>query len=70
MYLAVRRITREPNGGLAFDGSGELVDAIVESATFDQMAVTQGTDAQAERRLHSCEVELALNWRAGTQTGH
>src|SRR5687768_13821392 len=28
MYLAVRRITRESNGSLAFDGSGELVDAV------------------------------------------
>jgi aminoglycoside phosphotransferase family enzyme/predicted kinase len=35
MYLAVRRITREPNGGLAFDGSGELVDAIVEMRRFE-----------------------------------
>ena len=35
MYLAVRQITRKPNGGLAFDGSGELVDAIVEMRRFE-----------------------------------
>jgi aminoglycoside phosphotransferase family enzyme/predicted kinase len=45
LYLAARRITREENGGFAFDGPGELVDAIVEmrrfeqAELFDQMAV-------------------------------
>lgn len=34
-YLGVRRITRE-RGGLAFDGEGELVDAVVEMRRFDQ----------------------------------
>lgn len=33
-YLAVRRITREA-GGLAFDGAGPLVDAVVEMRRFD-----------------------------------
>ncbi|RUM95985.1 aminoglycoside phosphotransferase [Pseudaminobacter arsenicus] len=36
LYLGIRRITREPGGGLAFDGSGELVDAVVEMNRFDQ----------------------------------
>ncbi|WP_172327771.1 bifunctional aminoglycoside phosphotransferase/ATP-binding protein [Mangrovicoccus sp. HB161399] len=35
LYLRVRRITREPDG-LAFDGPGELADAVVEMARFDQ----------------------------------
>lgn len=34
-YLGVRRITRGPDG-LAFDGPGELVDAVVEMRAFDQ----------------------------------
>jgi len=35
LYLRVRRITREPGGGLAFDGAGELVDAVLEMVRFD-----------------------------------
>ncbi len=35
LYRAVRRITREPDG-LAFDGPGECVDAVVEMRRFDQ----------------------------------
>lgn len=36
LYLGVRRITRETGGRLAFDGSGELVDAAIEMVRFDQ----------------------------------
>ncbi len=36
LYFAVRRITREANGHLAFDGSGPLVDAVVEMARFNE----------------------------------
>jgi uncharacterized protein len=36
LYLGVRRITREADGKLAFDGDGELVDAVVEMVRFDQ----------------------------------
>lgn len=35
LYLRVRRLTRDA-GGIAFDGAGELVDAVVEMARFDQ----------------------------------
>ena len=35
LYQAVRRITREPSG-LAFDGDGETIDAVVEMRRFDQ----------------------------------
>lgn len=35
IYRAVRRITREADGSLVFDGSGELVDAVVEMQRFD-----------------------------------
>lgn len=35
IYLGARRITRETNGNLAFDGSGELLDAVVEMTRFD-----------------------------------
>lgn len=39
LYLAARRITREADGALAFDGAGELVDAIVEMRRFDEDAL-------------------------------
>ncbi|EAS51126.1 conserved hypothetical protein [Aurantimonas manganoxydans SI85-9A1] len=35
LYRAVRRITRAPGRGLALDGGGELVDAVVEMRRFD-----------------------------------
>jgi len=36
LYLGVRRITREADGRIVFDGQGELVDAVVEMVRFDQ----------------------------------
>ena len=36
LYVAVRRITREADGRLLFDGQGELVDAVVEMVRFDE----------------------------------
>lgn len=39
LYLGVRRITRQADGTLAFDGEGELADAVVEMKRFDQSAL-------------------------------
>ena len=36
LYVEVRRITRDPHGALMFDGSGNLVDAVVVMRRFDQ----------------------------------
>ncbi len=36
LYIGVRRITREADGQLAFDGAGELADAVVEMLPFGQ----------------------------------
>lgn len=36
IYVGVRHITREPDGRLCFDGTGELVDAVVEMIRFGQ----------------------------------
>ncbi len=36
LYIGMRRITREAGGGLAFNGTGELVDAMVEMVRFDE----------------------------------
>ena len=35
LYRAVHRVTREPNGELALNGEGELVDAVLEMKRFD-----------------------------------
>ena len=35
LYVAVRRITREADGRLALDGTGQLVDAVVEMRRFE-----------------------------------
>lgn len=35
IYIGARRITRQDNGELEFDGPGELVDAVVEMHRFD-----------------------------------
>lgn len=39
LYLGVRRLTRETDGHLVFDGEGEMVDAAVEMRRFDQSAM-------------------------------
>lgn len=39
LYLAVRRLTSRDDGGLEFDGPGDLVDAVVEMRRFDQSAL-------------------------------
>ncbi|MBB6408914.1 AAA family ATPase [Mesorhizobium sangaii] len=36
LYLGVRRITRQADGKLAFDGTGQMVDAAIEMVRFDQ----------------------------------
>lgn len=39
IYLGARRLTLGADGGLEFDGPGELVDAVVEMVRFDQSAL-------------------------------
>jgi aminoglycoside phosphotransferase family enzyme/predicted kinase len=36
LYRCVRKVVRRPDGGLALDGEGMLVDAVVEMARFDE----------------------------------
>lgn len=48
LYLAVRRVTREADGHLAFDGAGALVDAVVEMARFDQAALLDRMAGQGQ----------------------
>lgn len=46
LYLGARRVTREADGGLALDGAGELVDAIVEMRRFDEGALLESFAAR------------------------
>lgn len=46
LYRGVRRITREADGHLAFNGGGDLVDAVVEMGRFEENALF---DRMAER---------------------
>lgn len=39
LYLGLRRLTREADGRLAFDGEGETVDWVLEMRRFDQEAL-------------------------------
>lgn len=41
LYLGVRRITRQDDGRLAFDGPGELVDAVVDMRRFADDALLE-----------------------------
>jgi aminoglycoside phosphotransferase family enzyme/predicted kinase len=60
IYRAVRRITRERDGRLAFDGAGALVDAVVEMNRFDEATLF---DAMAQRHQLTPSLLTAL---AGT----
>ena len=71
LYFAVRRITREANGHLAFDGSGPLVDAVVEMARFDEEslfdkmaargALTQSLLTETARTIARFHVDAAVD---------
>mgnify|MGYP003945510179 FL=1 len=72
VYLAVRRVTRESDGHLMFDGDGELVDAVVEMTRFDQDALF---DKLAERgklteSLLGALAHAAARFHADASTGY
>lgn len=59
LYLAVRRITRQDDGGLSFDGPGELVDAVVEMRRFADCALLETVAAR-----DCCPRRWRTAWRA------
>lgn len=72
IYRAVRRITRTPDGGLAFDGAGTLVDAVVEMNRFDQATLFDHL-AQQGRLTPPLLTELAraiARFHAGAAVDH
>lgn len=56
IYLGVRRVTVEPDGSLALDGDGPLVDAVVEMLRFDE---TTSFDRLAKRGMLTPELLTA-----------
>lgn len=48
LYQAVHRITRRTDGGLEFDGSGELVDAVVKMRRFDENGLLEHMAAKTQ----------------------
>jgi hypothetical protein len=55
LYLSARRITREAGGGLALDGAGKLVDAIVEMRRFTDGALLDSFAATGALSAHIVE---------------
>ncbi len=53
IYRAVRRITREADGRLGFDGAGEGIDAVVEMLRFNE-------DAELERMAERGELPTSV----------
>ena len=78
IYLGVRTITRESDGRLAFEGTGPVVDAVVEMRRFDQtllldriagsggLTASMMTDVSsaAAGRSDSCSTEPSLTCSA------
>ncbi|MFL5533669.1 MAG: aminoglycoside phosphotransferase, partial [Gemmatimonadales bacterium] len=79
LYLGVRRITRETDGRLALDGTGCLVDAVVEmrrfaqEALFDNMArrgaLTPTLVTDLARRIAAFHRDAVVSFDHGGATG-
>ncbi|MGE4451752.1 AAA family ATPase [Castellaniella sp.] len=74
LYLGARRITREADGALAFDGQGELVDAVVEMRRFaeDTLFTRLAQDGRLDRPLLTALARniSAFHARAERAAGH
>jgi aminoglycoside phosphotransferase family enzyme/predicted kinase len=51
IYRSVRRITREPDGALAFDGLGETIEVVLEMRRFDENAVLSANPAAIDGEM-------------------
>ncbi|MFY3551568.1 hypothetical protein [Achromobacter insolitus] len=67
LYLTVRRIMRDRDGNLAFDGSGEMIDAVVEMRRFPDDALLESVvelrpiHGSRSRYVGQCSVERPIN---------
>jgi aminoglycoside phosphotransferase family enzyme/predicted kinase len=72
LYVGVRRITREAGGPLAFDGTGELVDAAIEMVRFDQSKLLDqmATAGELTPALMTATARMIVRYHRGAPEIH
>ena len=72
LYLGVRRITREADGKLAFDGMGQMVDAAIEMVRFDQSKLLDrmATNGELTPVLMTAVARMIVGYHRGAPTVH
>ncbi len=72
LYLGVRQITREADGDLAFDGQGEMVDAVVEMRRFAQHSLFERMAAEGKLTTAMMEetAEIVAAFHAKAPVAH
>ncbi len=72
LYLGVRRITREADGKLAFDGTGQMVDAAIEMVRFDQSNLLDrmATAGELTPALMTAVARMIVSYHRAAPTVH
>lgn len=72
LYLGVRRITREADGKLAFDGTGQMVDAAIEMVRFDQSKLLDrmATAGELTPALMTAVARMIVSYHRAAPTIH
>ncbi|TPN51452.1 bifunctional aminoglycoside phosphotransferase/ATP-binding protein [Mesorhizobium sp. B1-1-7] len=72
LYLGVRRVTREADGKLAFDGAGQMVDAVIEMVRFDQSKLLDRMAAAGEltQALMTAVARMIVGYHRAAPTIH
>lgn len=72
LYLEVRRVTREADGKLAFDGAGQMVDAVIEMVRFDQSKLLDRMAAAGEltQALMTAVARMIVGYHRAAPTIH
>ncbi|WP_416798438.1 AAA family ATPase [Ciceribacter azotifigens] len=72
LYLGVRRITREADGSLVFDGQGEMIDAVVEMQRFAQHSLFERMAAEGKLTTAMMEetAEIVAAFHAKASVAH
>ncbi len=72
IYRAVRRVTLEVDGSLAFDGQGPLVDAVVEMIRFDERTLFDrlATEGMLTNPILAETARMIARFHAGAAVDH
>jgi len=72
LYLGVRRIMREADGKLAFDGTGQMVDAAIEMVRFDQSKLLDrmATAGELTPALMTAVARMIVSYHRAAPTIH